>query len=128
MREFVGRRRVPVLFGRLVELEIQCALHALVFRRQITGGQLAEARELVRHLVDKGQFRKVEVSLDSIAAETLALAPVCTAKTGCRTLDLMHVATAKLLGVGEFVTTDQRQIAAARICKLRTINLEEIAS
>jgi len=87
VRGFVQRRRLPVLFSRLVELEIECALQALLFRQIISGRQLAEARALVRQLVHRGQFLKVDLSLDKIAAETLSLAPVCTAGTGCRTLD-----------------------------------------
>ncbi len=125
VRGFVERRRIPVLFSRLVELEIECALQALLFRQIISGEQLAEARALVRQLVHRGQFRKVDLSLDKVATETLSLAPVCTAGTGCRTLDLMHVAAAKMLSCAEFVTTDQRQIAAARLCGLQAINLED---
>ncbi|CAN5157200.1 hypothetical protein BH20VER2_BH20VER2_16710 [soil metagenome] len=36
---------------------------------------------------------------------------------------IMHVATARLLGAAEFVSTDLRQIKAAKILGLRTINL-----
>jgi hypothetical protein len=36
----------------------------------------------------------------------------------------MHVATAKLLGSSEFVSTDKRQTEAARLCALRTIGFE----
>ena len=122
VRAFVAARRVPVPFSRLIEVEIENALQALFFRGAITGGQLAGARSLLGSLVRKGQFRRVELSLDKIAAETLSLAPLVTSKTGCRTLDLMHVATAKLLGAGEFVSTDKRQIAAAAVCGLQVVN------
>lgn len=125
VREFVAKQRIPVPFSRLIEVEIENALQALLFRREITGAQLAGARGLVEGLVRKGQFQRVDLSLDKIATETLSLAPIVTSKTGCRTLDLMHVATAKLLGGSEFVSTDRRQIQAAKLCGLRTINLEE---
>jgi predicted nucleic acid-binding protein len=66
----------------------------------------------------------MDLSLDRIAAEALSLASVVTPVTCCRTLDLMQVATAKLLGVREFVSTDKRQIEAAKLCGLEVINLE----
>jgi len=124
VREFVARRRVPVPFSRLIEVEIENALQALLFRQEITGEQLAGARALVAGLVRRGQFQKIDLSLEKIATETLSLASVVTSQTGCRTLDLMHVATAKLLGVGEFVSTDKRQIKAAKLCGLHTVDLE----
>ncbi len=124
VRDFVGKRRVPVPLSRLIEVEIENALHALVFRREITREQLAGARSLVAGLVRKGLFRRVDLSLDKIAVETLSLAPIVTSKTGCRTLDLLHVATAKLLGAHEFVSTDKRQIEAARLCGLQAVDLK----
>jgi len=35
----------------------------------------------------------------------------------------MHVAAARLLGSSEFVSTDQRQLAAAAACRLKVIDL-----
>jgi hypothetical protein len=45
-----------------------------------------------------------------------------TVGTGCRTLDLMHLVSAKLLGYSEFVTIDQRQAAGARLAGLSVID------
>lgn len=123
-RGFVAMRRIPVPFSRLIEVEIENALQALLFRKEITREQFAGARALVVGLLRRGQFQRVELSLDKIVTETLSLAPVVTSQTGCRTLDLMHVASAKLLGIGEFVSTDKRQIKAAKLCGLQTVNLE----
>jgi hypothetical protein len=122
-RDFVVKRRTAVPVSRLVELEMENALQALAFRKAITATQLAGARRLIAALVREGRFRRIDLSLDRIAAETLSLAPVVTLKTGCRTLDLMHVATAKLLGSGEFVSTDQRQLKAAALCGMGVIQL-----
>ncbi len=124
VREFLSKRRVAVPFSRLMEIEMVNALQALAFRKDISGDQLAGARGLIAELVREGRFRRIDLSLDRIASETLSLAPVITSKTGCRTLDLMHVATAKLLGSSEFVSTDKRQIDAARLCGLSAVNLD----
>lgn len=87
--------------------------------------RMAGARRLVTDLVREGLFRRIELSLDSIALESLGLAALVTAKTGCRNLDLMHVATARLVGACRFVSTDRRQMAAARLCGLSVVDLEK---
>jgi len=127
VRQFVQERRVSVPLSRLMEIEIENALQVLFFRGEISEEQLAGAGKLVSGLIRGGQFRRIGVSLDRVASECLFLAPILTARTGCRMLDLMHVATAKLLGASEFVSTDKRQIAAARLCGLRVNDLETLA-
>ena len=124
MRRFVEQRKVAVPFTCLIELETENALQALRFRGAITGEQLAKARQLVASLVGEGRFDRIPLSLDAIARETLSLAPLVTAQTGCRTLDLMHVATAKLIVATEFVSTDKRQLQAAALCGLKTVDLD----
>jgi len=44
------------------------------------------------------------------------------ASTGCRTLDALHVACARVLSIREFVTTDERQTALARHAGMRVTN------
>lgn len=127
VRSFVEERRVPVPFSRLMEMEIENALHALRFREAITEKELRGARSLVGDLIARGRFLPVDLSLDRIAQETLSLAHLVTAKTGCRTLDLMHVAAARLLRADEFASTDRRQIHAAEISGFRTITFDGAA-
>lgn len=126
--DFVQKRNVAVPFTRLVELEMENALLALRFRQDITQDQLSGSRNLVVNLVRQGRFKRMDLSLDKVAAESLSLAPIVTAKTGCRTLDLMHVAAAKLLMADEFLSTDRRQIAAARMCGLKVVPVGKIST
>ena len=42
--------------------------------------------------------------------------------TGCRTLDTLHVASARVLGLGRLVTTDRRQAALAERAGLVVID------
>jgi len=123
VRRFLENRGVPVPFPKLIEVEVENALQALCFRADILPAQLIKCRELVCSLVEEGRFQKVPLSLDVVAAEALTISPVVTAKTGCRTLDLMHVATAKLLAAEEFVSTDKRQLRAAEVCGLKVLDL-----
>ncbi len=56
------------------------------------------------------------------------LSPFVTSQTGCRTLDLMHIGAARLLGSSEFVSTDKRQLRAAEIAGLRAVDLGGVDS
>lgn len=123
VRSFVETRRAPVLLTKLIEIEIENTLHALFFRGTITDLELTGARRLVADLLRRRLFQRVALSLDKVAAETLRLAPTVTSKTGCRTLDLMHIATATLIGSQEFISTDRRQLEAAKLSGLLTCDL-----
>jgi hypothetical protein len=123
--DFVGERRLVVPLTRLIELEMENTLQALRFRGSLDAGQLAAARGLVADLIREGKFRRVGLSLDAMAAESLCLSPLVTAKTGCRTLDLMQVSAAKLLGSTEFISTDARQLKAAEAAGLAARDLRE---
>jgi predicted nucleic acid-binding protein len=123
VRRFLEKRRVAVPFPKLIEVEVENTLQAMLFRADISSVQLLKCRDLVYSLIAEGRFLKIPLSLDVIAAEALTLSPVVTAQTGCRTLDLMHVATAKLLGAAKFVSTDKRQLRAAEVCGLKILDL-----
>lgn len=119
---FVKRRRAPVPTTRLIELEMETALNALAFRGAITPVELKAAKTLMAGMTTKGKFVRTGLSLDDIAVESLRLSPRLAIKTGCRTLDLMHVASALLLGCREFVSTDQRQLKAAKLAGLKIVD------
>ena len=123
---FVRKRKIPVPVSRLIELEMETALNAMAFRGHITAAQLAAAKTLLSELTKEGKFLPVRLSLDEIATESLHLSPAITLKTGCRTLDLMHLATARLLDCKEFVSSDLRQLKAAKVAGLKAINLSRL--
>lgn len=122
---FVKKRGVPVLVTRLIELEMETALNAMAFRDHITTAQLATAKTLLTEMTKEGKFVPVGLSLDEIAAESLRLSPSITLKTGCRTLDLMHIASARRLGCKEFVSSDRRQLKAAKLAGLKPLDLSK---
>lgn len=100
-------------FTALHALELTTALQAKVFRREATPEQADAARAAVEEDLASGKL--VQVTCDWTAAwkdaETLALR--FSATTGCRALDTLHCAVARLLGVRELLTTDGRQSALA---------------
>jgi predicted nucleic acid-binding protein len=122
---FVRRRRATIPTTRLIELEMETALNALAFRGAITPAELKAAKSLIAGMTNRGKFVRAELSLDEIADESFRLSSRIAIKTGCRTLDLMHVASALLLGCRVFVSTDQRQLKAAKLAGLKALDLSK---
>ena len=97
-------------------LELRNALSLALFQQRITLQEIKSVWQQVENdcvtgllAVRGGLWHRVLVE-----AETFALKD--TPVVGCRTLDILHVATAKLIGTTEFCTFDTRQsILAARV-------------
>jgi predicted nucleic acid-binding protein len=94
-------------------LELRNALSLAVFQQRLTQQEVQAAWQEVENdcaaglLVNRGGLWH-RVLAD---AQTYALAH--TPAIGCRTLDVLHVASAKLMGVAEFCTFDTRQSTLA---------------
>ena len=58
--------------------------------------------------------RRTPLMRDAATAEQLELSAGHSATLGCRTLDIIHIAAALVLGAKEFVTSDTRQGALAK--------------
>lgn len=121
--EFLSARRLPVPYPLLVQLEFHNALHAKLHRGEITPLQLASCLEMESDFLSEGRFQRVELNLDRVFLATMRLIPSVTASTGCRSLDLLHIATAQVCGAAEFVTGDARQAKAARLCGLDVVEI-----
>lgn len=118
-------RNVPIPYTRLVEMEVENTLCAKLFRKEFTAQDFKKARGIVQELLMDGMFFRPKLSLDEVFLESLEVISVATVKTGCRTLDLLHVVSASMLGCSEFVTSDKRQAAAAKTYGLKVILLGE---
>ena len=95
----------PLFFTPLHELEMTNALQLKVFSRSATAAQATAARALVS---TDGQWKEA-------FAEAVKLAEQHSGTIGCRSLDVLHCATAKVLAAKEFISTDgrQKQLATA---------------
>lgn len=120
VRILLQKKRVPVPYTRLVEIEVENTLCAKLFRKEITAQEHKGARNLVQDLLQEGFFFRPKLSLEELFLESLEGMSEATVKTGCRTLDLLHVVSAVILGCSEFVTADKRQAEAAKVYGLKT--------
>jgi len=107
------REVTSVPFTALHELEIPNALRVLHGRGALDAREL---RGLLAQIAeDQAAHRLVDAHLDLFAvfARAISLSAVHAARLLCRSLDVLHVATALELGCRRFVSGDDRQLALA---------------
>lgn len=111
----------PVCYTPLHELEFVNALQLKVFFKNATAAQVTAARSSVeadlksRVLVSPGGDWK------DIFHEAVKLAEQHTETFGCRSLDILHCAAAKILAASEFISTDARQTKLAAAMRLNLV-------
>ncbi len=110
--------RPAFLLTPLIEAEILNAIELCVFRNQWTRKEAAAALDDFQHDRTAGHFRTEPLSPE-IWETAFDLARRHTANLGIRTLDLLHVASVKVLKPDVFFTFDQRQRSLARAERLR---------
>lgn len=114
--------RVP--FTALHELEVANAFALLLGRKVISA---AEHRAVLKHLQDDLDARRLRtVALDwaEVFAAARLLSDAHSARLLTRSLDLLHVAAARLLECRVFVSADDRQLRAARASGLRGVDIK----
>jgi predicted nucleic acid-binding protein len=108
---------LPVVW--LHQLELRNALRLRVFRKEITGVQKEASLNLFLADLAGGVLIGASPDLGDITREAERLSATYSEKLGVRSLDILHVAMALVLGVREFWTFDLRQAALAKAAGLR---------
>jgi predicted nucleic acid-binding protein len=102
------RGAIPItLHGRL---EIANGICLTAFRKAISPGALADALLSFEEHLAQGQYTEIDVLWLRRAAD---ISRTYTPKLGCRSLDVLHVATALEVGLRDFVTFDVRPTSCA---------------
>ena len=110
-----------LIFTRLHRLEFANALELGVFRGHFTRSQADETwRDLVAD-IRAGRLQRTAVNWPSVFRTATNLSRQFSATIGSRSLDLLHVAAARVLGNSEFLSFDQRQSELARAIGLRSL-------
>ncbi len=94
----------PLALTHLQALEVRNALRLKVFRGE-----------------SRGRWQLPRYALSDVYREAEELSGKHAASTGCRSLDILHVAGATVLGVRDFLTFDARQGKLARKARLRVL-------
>jgi hypothetical protein len=85
-----------------------------VFRGELDQGAAALKKRLFLDDVANGIFTVMPIPASALYQRAVELANRHSAKLGTRSLDLMHVAAALLLGAGTFLSFDERQRKTAK--------------
>lgn len=123
---FVARRGEPVPLNLFQRLELENAMRQKVFRGEIEAERLNRVLVDLREDLDRGRLVLRAANWIAALEEARSIGARATVKTGCRTLDLIHVAIAVQWGCSVFVTADDRQLAAAKREGLCTMGLRDL--
>lgn len=118
-------RRVgePILFSQLHELEVVNALRLRLVRREGRQRMVDATVARIQEDLHDGTLHRAAIDWSPTLAKATELANQHTARLGCRSLDVLHVAAAVMCGSRRFVTADRRQSLMARRAGLTTTRL-----
>ena len=110
----------PVWFSHLHAVELPNAIRLKRFRREITPAQEAAALDALRADLNSCRLARPHYDLATAFIRAEQLSAKHSGHVGCRSLDILHVATALEAACAEFVSFDERQrkIAAAEGLKV----------
>ena len=104
----------PLALTPLSLLEIRNAFNRAVHRRSITLAQRDAYFEIVEAGLESGLFVETPIPGVELHAKARELSDRHTPTLATRSLDLLHVAAAVLLGAKVFYSFDERQRKAAK--------------
>ena len=108
--------KVPLPFTAFHELEVRNALQLCVFRGKFDASVAAAAWTNLQQDFQAGRLIRVDMNWRVAFRFAASLGRRHTSAIGTRSLDVLHVAAAKVLRVSELLTFDGRQAAlAARV-------------
>ena len=112
------RRKHPLPFTALHRLEFRNAFRLRVFRKEITTEQKELSILAMLSDVAAGVFAFADVNWPEMLMEAERLSAQHSEFLGTRSLDILHVASALILGAQEFLTFDVRQASLATVAGL----------
>lgn len=105
------------------ELEFVNAINLKRYRSEISEGDIRLITARFTEHEHRGVYYRPQIDWSDIFFNAAALSKTRTAKTGSRSLDILHVASALSIRAGQFMTFDDRQSELASIAGLRIIKL-----
>jgi predicted nucleic acid-binding protein len=115
----IERETLPLPFTWLHQLEFRNALRLRVFRREITPAQRDASLNAMLADLAAGVLVHAATPLTDLTTEAERLSALHSETLGTRSLDIVHVAAALVLGLSEFLTFDRRQHSLALAAGLK---------
>jgi len=118
-RQRIGGSLPLTRFGRCeIVNSVQLAVHRKLIDAETARGALADLEDDI----SEGRLSLVDALWRRTLDLGAGLSAQHTAKLGTRSLDVLHVATAVVLGATHFVSYDQRQSDLAKAVGLKTLS------
>ncbi len=115
----IKRQTLPLSVTWLHQLEVRNALRLRVFRSEITPAQRDASLNAMLADLAANVLVHAATPLMDLTTEAERLSVLHSETLGTRSLDILHVAAALILGVPEFLTFDRRQHALATAAGLQ---------
>lgn len=117
VQELVTRQKDPLPVWEFQQVEMINALHLKVFWKEISTDDASRLLALFDQRMRRGQYYCPRIDRAELMLTFRSLAKL-TPETGCRTMDILHVACAMQISPERFISFDQRQQTLARKAKL----------
>ncbi|RRJ96107.1 PIN domain-containing protein [Opitutaceae bacterium TAV4] len=112
--EIVLRTAPPLPLTHIQELEIRNAIRLKHSRGELSETEMNTALANFQDDIDAGRYERPAYDLPAVFRRAETLSKAHTVATKCRSLDILHVAAALVIGSREFASFDERQRAVAR--------------
>jgi predicted nucleic acid-binding protein len=122
VQQWVSSQNDPLPVTDLLEMEFTNALWLNVHWKNLSHEEVKSLLDHFRERKRRNLYFQPEISRSDLLNEFRRLAPY-SARIGCRTMDVVHVANAMVLKVDQFVSFDTRQRALAEMTGLRLSEL-----
>lgn len=119
----MNHQPLPLPMTWLHQLEFRNALRLRVFRKEITTVQRDASINALLSDLAAGVLAHAEPPLADLTREAERLSAQHSEALGTRSLDILHVASALVLGLSTFLTFDQRQCALAKAARLHATTM-----
>jgi predicted nucleic acid-binding protein len=121
-------RAVPqVPFTQFHELEVPTAFELLVGRGSISRAECRAIHAQLQEDLESQRLARVSLDLDRVFASASDLSRTYTTKVLTRSLDLLHVAAARVMMCSTFASADDRQLAVAKATGLKVVDIKRRA-
>jgi predicted nucleic acid-binding protein len=109
-----GACAAPYCLTHWQALEVRNAIRLKAFRNEIVTVEMNQSIAAFEQDIANGRWQRPGYAAAAVEQKAEELSASYSAILGCRTLDIIHVAAALVLGAKEFVTFDVRQGVMAK--------------
>ena len=109
-----GGHAAPYVLTEWQALEVRNAIRLKAFRGEISAAEISQSIAAFGQDLATGRWQRPVYNTAHVEQMAENLSREHSATIGCRTLDIIHVAAALVLGIQVFVTFDARQGSLAR--------------